>query len=122
MGFDRLEDGPDPHDVQGHLKKLECSVRESLKSQVSDFELGITQGDLRVDLVMDPASGRVRLGIRQYYHKDPNNPGGETKKGCFVELNMNDLPDLKPGSELTSFIPEKMECRNCPVDRDKIPF
>lgn len=109
MSFTPHDEGPDPHDVQGCLRSLEHSVRESLKDEVSTLDLSVKQGDLRVDITMDPNSGRVRVGIRQYFHEDRDNPGGETRKGFVVDLNMGQLPDLKPGSELTRLIPENTE-------------
>jgi len=110
MGFTEYHKGPiAERDIQGHLKAVENAIRKQLKDTTSSFELGLTRGDLNVSIEMDPVDGRVRVSIRQYNSQDQDNPGSETKKGFVVDLNMRQLPDIKPGGELTRLIPENTE-------------
>lgn len=108
MSFNKPEDGPDPHGVQGHFQALTDAIEKRLKDTASNFKLEMTRGDLTVRIEMDPVDGRVWVSIRQY-PKDRANPGSEVKKGFVVDLNMNQLPNLKPGYELTRLIPENTE-------------
>jgi CRISPR/Cas system-associated protein Cas10 (large subunit of type III CRISPR-Cas system) len=109
-------------EVTRHLDAVAESIKENLKEQASSFQLSLKRGELSVDLEMDPVDGKVRLNIRQYYPETQHDKGGETKRGFTVNLNINELPELKPGYEFTHLIPEKRECSNCPVDPEKIPF
>ena len=98
-------------EVDNHLKAVESAIRKNLAEQVSMFKLGLERGDLNVSIEMDPPSGKVRVYIRQY-HRPEGHTGGDIKKGFCVDLNLNQLPDLQPGYELTRLVPEDPNLAN----------
>ena len=85
--------------LQPELDALEQKIRAQVVRDTGRTEHVITQGDITINVSIEPHSSHVRVSVRRYRPSQDYGTEKDEKKHVVADLDLDLLPNVGPGEE-----------------------